>query len=264
MPFGLLVFAMRMCQYKYMKRLIDIMLSSVGIIIGFPVIVVFSLLIIGLHRHNPFFVTERIGRNSRMFPLFKLKSMVDGAHFDAITVVTKRDPRVTAVGRIIRRYKIDEFPQFFNVMIGDMSVVGPRPEIPQNGNLFNEAEREMFSVKPGLTGISSIFFFRQSDVLSRFSNPQEAYHRIIRPSKAHFSLFYVFRHNLTMDVELIVLTFVAIFNHALAIRILRARLIAWGAPEQLLDVFDRALAPSVAEDIKVPGDEYLAALTRCG
>ena len=145
--------------YDYVKRLIDIILSIIGLIIGIPLIVIFSILIVLETPGSPIYKQERVGKNGKVFTIYKLRSMYNDAEKNGAQWAEKNDPRITRVGAFIRKTRIDEIPQLFNVLMGDMSIVGPRPERPIFTYQFNEEIPGFvyrLQVKPGLTGWAQV------------------------------------------------------------------------------------------------------------
>jgi lipopolysaccharide/colanic/teichoic acid biosynthesis glycosyltransferase len=222
------------------KRLIDILASAAGLLLLSPVLAVVLLLVWLQDFHSPFYIAARAGRGGRAFRMVKVRSMIVRADSSGIESTGANDPRITAVGRFVRRWKIDELSQLWNVLLGDMSLVGPRPNTLREVEQYTPAERELLSAKPGITDISSIVFSDEGEILRDAEDPDRAYAELIRPWKSRLGLLYVRHASVALDLRLIWLTVVAIFDkpRALAgvVRILGDR----GAETSLQDVARRA------------------------
>ncbi len=188
-----------------MKRFLDIICSLIGILILLPLFVLIGAWIFLDDFHSPFFIQERIGQFGKPFGLFKFRSMrVNSSQKVQITV--GRDPRITEVGHFIRRYKLDELPQLINVLKGDMSLVGPRPEVAKYVNLYTEQQRSVLQVKPGITDYASLEYFEESELLSKSANPEKTYIEEIMPAKIQINLKYISKASVKEDVKIIFLT----------------------------------------------------------
>jgi lipopolysaccharide/colanic/teichoic acid biosynthesis glycosyltransferase len=188
-----------------MKRFLDIICSLIGILILLPLFVLIGAWIFLDDFHSPFFIQERIGQFGKPFGLYKFRSMrVNSSQKVQITV--GRDPRITKVGHFIRRYKIDELPQLINVLKGDMSLVGPRPEVAKYVNLYNEEQKVVLQVKPGITDYASLEYFEESELLSKSANPEKTYIEEIMPAKIQINLKYISKASVKEDVKIIFLT----------------------------------------------------------
>lgn len=187
-----------------MKRLLDIVVAVVGLLLLLPLLVVVAILV-RLDSSGPvFFRQVRIGLNGREFRIFKFRTMVDGAYKMGSRLTTKRDPRVTAVGQLLRWFKIDELPQLINVLIGDMSLIGPRPEDPHFVSAYSEAQRRVLSVRPGMVGPSQILGRDELESYPEGLKDTEAYYvRHILPDKLARDLEYVEHATLRVDLSLL-------------------------------------------------------------
>jgi len=157
-------------------------------------------------RKSPVYLGERIGRGGKPFQMVKIRSMIADADKTGKLSTASDDPRITLVGRIIRRFKLDEFPQLVNVLRGEMSLVGPRPEVQRECLLYTNEEKELWQVRPGITDISSIVFADQGDITMGHANTHLAYNQLIRPWKSRLALLYVKKRNIVLDVQLCCLT----------------------------------------------------------
>jgi lipopolysaccharide/colanic/teichoic acid biosynthesis glycosyltransferase len=193
------------------KRLLDLVVASVGLILLAPVLLVAGILI-RLGSSGPvFYRGNRIGKDARPFRMFKFRTMVVNADQMGSALTHGGDPRVTQVGRILRKWKIDEIPQLINVVRGEMSLVGPRPESPGYVQHYTPAQRQVLQVKPGMTGPTQVQFRHEETLLSRYTDREEAYIKTIMPQKLALDLEYIKDHCFLSDLALIVQTFRAVF-----------------------------------------------------
>lgn len=190
------------------KRIFDIFCSALGIIVLSPLLLIAALAVGLTSRGGVFFKQERVGRGGKLFKIIKFRSM--SRRNEGPKVTTGNDSRVTAVGRIIRKAKIDELPQLFNVLKGDMSFVGPRPEVPEYVALYNEEQRQVLLVKPGITGIASIRFRNENELLTESSDPEKTYIEAIMPKKIMLDLEYIPNAGVMYDFKLIIKTLLAV------------------------------------------------------
>lgn len=193
-----------------MKRLFDIFFSALGIIICIPFFIIAAILV-KLDSSGPIlFTQERIGKNFKPFNIYKFRTMKKVGEQDGPKITIRGDNRITGIGRLLRKYKIDELPQLFNVLKGDMSFVGPRPEISEYVNLFKTAYGKLLSIRPGITDPASICYSNEEILLSGSDNWEENYRKIVLPEKIKLSLQYVDNHSIITDIRLIVKTFLKI------------------------------------------------------
>jgi lipopolysaccharide/colanic/teichoic acid biosynthesis glycosyltransferase len=194
-----------------MKRFFDVLFSGVLIIVLLPLGMVVSIWIILDDFGSPFFVQQRVGLNGRNFGLLKFRSMRKNAESKGQLTVGMKDNRITRSGYFIRKYKIDELPQLVNVFLGEMSVVGPRPEVPKYVLLYNEEQQNVLSIKPGITDFASIEYVRENELLSQSPNPEKTYIEEIMPAKLALNLKYVREQSFLTDMKIILQTVKAIF-----------------------------------------------------
>lgn len=205
-------------QSQTAKRLLDVIASVVALVVTSPILL-FSILFIWLQdRRSPFYLSRRIGRGGVVFRMVKLRSMIVGADQAGVDSTRAGDTRITGVGHLIRRFKLDELPQFWNVLKGDMSVVGPRPQVEREADLYTPLERRLLEVLPGITDFSSIVFADLAEILEDQPDPDIAYNQLVRPGKSRLSLFYVEHRSMWVDLQLLALTALAIVSrhHALS------------------------------------------------
>lgn len=194
--------------YEASKRLLDVIASSVGLIVLFPLLLAIAVLVKLTSPGPVFYRPVRTGRHGVPFRIFKLRSMIVGADAGAGTT-SCRDARVTVFGRVIRRWKLDELPQLLNVLVGDMSLVGPRPELPRYTERYTGEERDILTVRPGITDYSSVEF---ADLNERIgdTDPDGNFETLILPRKNALRLKYVRERSLWVDVKIIARTLVRI------------------------------------------------------
>ena len=195
-----------------MKRILDIFIASIVLVVFLPFGVIISLFILLESRGGVFYKQERIGLNGKAFGLLKFRSMRPNADKLGQLTVGERDPRVTNTGHFIRKYKLDEFPQFINVLIGDMSIIGPRPEVKKYVDLYTDEQRAILNVKPGITDYASIEYFDESRLLGESENPEETYIQEIMPSKLLLNQKYLANPNVFHDLKIMWLTFKKIIS----------------------------------------------------
>jgi lipopolysaccharide/colanic/teichoic acid biosynthesis glycosyltransferase len=199
-----------------MKRMIDFVASAVGIVLLSPLLLVAAALV-RLSSPGPvLFRQERIGRGFRPFTIYKFRTMVVDAPRLGAAITCGDDPRITPIGRILRKTKLDELPQLFNVLLGHMSLVGPRPEVPRYVELFREDFAEILAVRPGITDLASITYRNESELLGRAVDPQAEYVERILPDKIRLAKEYRRRSSMMYDLFLIFRTIAAIANPSLA------------------------------------------------
>ena len=185
------------------KRLFDFFATSIALIILCPLFLVVALLIVLDSKGGVFYRQERIGKNKKPFMLFKFRSMKPGADKEGLITVGGRDVRTTAVGYFIRKYKLDELPQLFNILKNDMSIVGPRPEVDKYVKLYSVEQQNVLKVKPGLTDLASIAFINENVILAQAENPEEIYVSKIMPEKLALNLNYIQQQSFWFDLKII-------------------------------------------------------------
>lgn len=189
-----------------MKRVIDVLVSSAMLLVSVP----FFLLVatwIKLDSRGPvLYRSERVGRGGRAFPMLKFRTMVVNADRIGGPSTSDDDPRLTRAGRRIRRFNLDELPQLLNVLKGEMSIVGPRPEVPVEVDTYTPEEKLLLTVRPGMTDYASIRFNNEGQILRGSESPHEMYREVIRPEKIRLGLEYVRTRSLLVDLKIVVLT----------------------------------------------------------
>ena len=186
-----------------MKRLMDVIFSVLILIAFLPFGFIISICIALESRGGIFYRQERIGLGGKPFMLLKFRSMRPNADREGKLTVGARDPRVTRVGAFVRRYKLDEFPQFINVLKGEMSVVGPRPEVIEYVKHYSEAQRRVLTYKPGITDLASITYFEENKLLANAVDPQQTYMEEIMPAKIRINLDYQAKATVWTDLDVV-------------------------------------------------------------
>jgi lipopolysaccharide/colanic/teichoic acid biosynthesis glycosyltransferase len=201
-----------MLQQPMVKRLFDFALSLLGLLLFSPLLILTALLIKLDSPGCVLFKQERIGKSGRPFLIYKFRTMVQDAARKGGPITFGADPRITRVGRWLRRTKIDELPQFINVLRGDMSFVGPRPEVRKYAELFRRDYEEILKIRPGITDLASLKYRDEATLLGLSVNPEEEYLRRILPDKIKLAKEYARRSSLCFDVCLILQTLLRLFR----------------------------------------------------
>jgi lipopolysaccharide/colanic/teichoic acid biosynthesis glycosyltransferase len=222
-----------------MKRVLDISIAILGLLITSPVLIPVCILISLQDFGSPFYIASRVGKHGKPFKMVKLRSMVVNADKSGVDSTSSQDRRITPIGKFIRAYKLDELSQLWNVLKGDMSLVGPRPNVQREVDLYTEVEKNLLKVQPGITDISSIVFSDEGEILQDSSNPDLDYNQLIRPWKSRLGLLYVEHQSFWLDIKLILLTIVAIFSREIALREMNKVLVQLDADEKLIQVAKR-------------------------
>jgi lipopolysaccharide/colanic/teichoic acid biosynthesis glycosyltransferase len=196
-----------------MKRIFDLFCSLLGLIILFPIFLMIILIIYLDSRGGPFYNQTRVGRYNRDFKLWKFRSMRINSDKQGLLTIGNNDSRITKVGVYLRKYKLDELPQLFNVLVGNMSLVGPRPEVRKYVDLYTKDQKVVLNLKPGITDMASIKYRDENDILKKYDEPEQAYVRIVMPDKIQINLnYYSESQSVSGSVKIIVLTILAIMK----------------------------------------------------
>ncbi|MBU5454988.1 sugar transferase [Caproiciproducens sp. MSJ-32] len=193
---------------RAIKRIFDIIVSLIGIIIISPILLIVAISIKLDSEGSVLFLQKRIGKDGKPFNIYKFRTMVTNAEKLGAQITVGKDNRITRVGAFLRKYKIDELPQLFNVLKGDMSLVGPRPEVPKYVELYTEEERRVLEVRPGITDLASIRYRDENDILGKVENPEEYYIKVIMKDKLKLNLEYIEKSNVFYDIYLIIKTII--------------------------------------------------------
>ena len=194
-----------------MIRLLNYILYLLIAVVVLPIILFFALFIFLYDRHNPFYVSVRIGKNGKSFKMIKLRSMCVDSWKYKIDSTANNDPRITPIGKIVRKFKIDELTQIINVLKGNMNIVGPRPQVETEVNHYTSVERAILKVKPGITDIASIVFSDEGDILNGAKDPDLLYAQIERPWKSRLALLYIENVSVWLDLRLMFYTVTNMF-----------------------------------------------------
>ncbi len=193
-----------------LKRIFDIVVSIIGLLILSPVFLVISI-VIKLDSNGPiFFKQTRIGKNYKQFKILKFRTMILDAENKGMQITVDGDRRITKLGHFLRKFKIDELPQLINVLIGDMSFVGPRPEVPKYVAMYDENQRSILKIKPGITDLASIKYRDENLLLLRSTDPEKAYIEDIMPKKIELNIKYIRKISVFYDIYLILYTIIKI------------------------------------------------------
>lgn len=239
---------------RAIKRSVDLIAGTLGLLVLSPVLAVCCVLIWLQDRHNPLYIAVRVGRGGRPFRMVKLRSMIVRADRTGIDSTAVGDPRITRLGRVIRKFKLDELGQLWNVMLGHMSLVGPRPQVPRDVALYTTAEKRLLEVRPGITDFASIVFADEGDILAGADDPDLRYNQLIRPWKSRLGLHYVEVNSTLLDIQLVLVTLLNSVSRRRALAWVAAMLEKTGADRRLVEVARRrrplaAEAPPGAQEI---------------
>lgn len=185
-----------------MKRLLDFFLAFCGFLLLFPFLIIISLLIAMDSRGSVIYKQRRVGRQNRDFTILKFRTMKINSDKEGLLTIGS-DERITAIGKWMRKYKIDEIPQLINILKGEMSIVGPRPEVRKYVDLYSEEEKRVLSVRPGLTDYASILYMNESEILAESENPEQKYMEEIMPHKLKLNLKYIDNQSIILDLRII-------------------------------------------------------------
>ena len=190
-----------------MIRLFDIFFSALGLILLSPLFIVLYVLIKTSSKGGAFYVQERIGKDGKPFGLYKLRTMRTGSDSEGLLTIGEHDNRITRIGYLLRKTKIDELPQLLNVVKGEMSLVGPRPEVRKYVDLYTEEQRKVLSVRPGITDYASIEYVNENEILSKTDDPDRVYIEEVMPDKIKLNMKYLENYTIREYFKIIFLTF---------------------------------------------------------
>ena len=189
--------------------------------------------------HSPLYIADRVGLHNKKFKMIKLRSMLQNADRSMVDSTASDDNRITKIGKLVRKFKLDEVTQLYNVFIGEMTLVGPRPNVERETNLYSDEEKKLLTVKPGITDFASIVFSDEGDILKGSNDPDIDYNQLIRPGKNMLGIFYIENSSLILDIKLILLTALAIISREKALIILTNILKSLNAPKELVVISQR-------------------------
>lgn len=191
---------------RFVKRSFDIIASLIGIILLSPAFLVICIIIKITSEGPILFKQNRVGINGKMFEIYKFRTMIVNAEKLGTQITIGEDKRITKIGKFLRKYKLDELPQLFNVFKGDMSLVGPRPEVPRYVDLYKGEQRAVLSVRPGITDYASLKYSDENDLLGTVENPEDYYINVIMQDKLKLNLQYINNNNIFRDIKIIIQT----------------------------------------------------------
>lgn len=221
------------------KRIFDISFSSFGLLFFSPLMLL-ALFLVWLQDFNsPFYIAPRVGKNNKLFKMVKIRTMIKNADKSGVDTTSSDDVRITAIGKLIRKIKLDELIQLYNVLIGDMSLVGPRPQVERDVKIYTDVERDLLQIRPGITDFSSIVFSDEGEIVSGHEDPDLCYNQLIRPWKSRLGIFYINNHSLIIDIKIILLTILSIFSKNRSCKIISKILVRMGADKNVIDVVKR-------------------------
>lgn len=200
-------------MYLYLKRVIDAIVSILAIIFFSPLFVLIAILIKCTSNGPVFYFQERVGRNGKVFRILKFRTMFVDSDKSGLLLSRKNDKRITVIGGFLRRTKIDELPQLVNVFIGEMSIVGPRPEVKKYVQLFPKEYKIITQVRPGLTDYASLAYRNENDLLAFVANPEKIYIKKILPHKIAMNMRYVKKISFFVDLVLVIITLISVLCH---------------------------------------------------
>ena len=189
-----------------LKRLFDILFSCIGLLILLPFLLLISVVVALTSKGGVFYIQTRVGKNNKDFKVIKFRTMFVNADKNGLLTIGGRDPRITKVGYFLRKSKSDELPQLINVLCGDMSLVGPRPEVRKYVEMYNAEQKKVLNVRPGITDYASLEYFSENDLLAKSSNPEQTYITEIMPAKLELNKKYILEENLMTDFKVILKT----------------------------------------------------------
>lgn len=221
------------------RRLLDVIGAGMGLMFLALPLVFILFLVWRQDRHSPFYVADRAGIGGRPFQMVKIRSMVVNADKSGVESTSASDSRITPLGHFIRRWKVDELSQLWNVLKGDMSLVGPRPNTMNEVADYAEWEKELLQVRPGITDFASIVFSDEGEILKGSTDPDGDYTRLIRPWKGRLGLLYVRNAGLGINLRLILTTVIAVYDRRRALNFLQPMLLQLSADALLIEVARR-------------------------
>ena len=221
------------------KRLFDLVVSLLLIVLLSPLLIFFSIIIWAKDWHSPFYIATRVGKNKKQFKMIKFRSMIVNADESGVDSTAVNDNRITSLGNFIRKYKIDELPNIFNILKGEMSFVGPRPNVKRETDLYTKEEMKLLNVQPGITDFASIVFADEGDILKNSNDPDLDYNQLIRPWKSRLGIFYVINRTMVLDIKLICVTVIAIISKQQALNKINNILINLSAEDKLIEITKR-------------------------
>lgn len=225
-----------------LKRFFDFIVSLILLLALMPLFGLLSILIFFQDFKSPFYIAPRVGIGGKLFYMIKFRSMQQREELNHIVSTSSRDPRITRIGKLIRKYKIDELSQLINVLLGTMSLVGPRPNVKVEVDLYTDEEKKILLIKPGITDFSSIVFSDLNSFLSNSKDPNLDYNQFIRPWKSRLGIIYVNHSNFKIDILIIILTAISLISRPLALKGVSIILKGMNAPKELVEICLRKIS----------------------
>ncbi|MDF1653935.1 MAG: sugar transferase [Coxiellaceae bacterium] len=225
-----------------LKRSVDFVTASLLLVVTAPIFFIVLLLIYLSDFSSPFYVSNRVGKGGRLFKIIKFRTMYVGADKSKVDTTVKNDTRITKVGCFLRRNKLDEIPQLINILKGDMSFIGPRPNVEREVALYSSQEMRLLSIRPGLTDYSSIIFSDLAEIIANHADANIAYNQLVRPWKSRLGLLYVQTHSFGSDLKIFFYTALAIFFAKKARKMIIRQLISLNVDQEMLDIVSRKKA----------------------
>jgi lipopolysaccharide/colanic/teichoic acid biosynthesis glycosyltransferase len=222
-----------------MKRVIDFVVSALALFFLSPLVVPILFLVWLQDYRSPFYIAPRVGKDEKLFKMIKIRSMIIDADKSGVDSTSSGDQRITKLGKFIRAYKLDELGQLANVFLGNMSLVGPRPNVERETRLYSELEKKLLTVKPGITDFASIVFSDEGDILYGHSDPDLTYNQLIRPGKSALGIFYIENARFIVDLKILILTILSFINRQEALNKLQTMLKNMKAPIHLIELSGR-------------------------
>jgi len=235
-------------------RLLDFLAALVGLVLLSPLLAPVCIAVWLQDWHSPFYIAPRVGKGGKTYQMVKLRSMLVNADKSGVDSTAANDSRITPIGHFIRKFKLDEITQLLNVLVGQMSLVGPRPNVASETQLYTNEEQRLLTVRPGITDFSSIVFADEGEILEGKVDPDLSYNQLIRPWKSRLSLFYIDHRSIFLALKLIYLTVLTIVSRPRALQNVAAELRKRGAPAELVNIALREAplvphAPPGAENV---------------
>jgi lipopolysaccharide/colanic/teichoic acid biosynthesis glycosyltransferase len=212
-----------------LKRTFDFIAALCGLVVMLPLLIVIALAVWLEDRRSPWFRGVRVGRGGQTFRMLKFRTMIPDAWKSGVSSTAAADLRITRVGHVLRRAKLDELPQLWNVLMGDMSLVGPRPQVETDAALYTAQEQRLFQARPGITDLASVVFADEGQILAGSMDPDLHYNQFIRPWKSRLGLLYIERQSLAGDLKVLGLTFLAAISRERALAGVAHILESWEA-----------------------------------
>jgi lipopolysaccharide/colanic/teichoic acid biosynthesis glycosyltransferase len=216
-----------------LKRLVDVALALCGLALLTLPLTLIACAVWMEDRCSPFYRGPRVGRRMRKLRMLKFRTMVPGAWSSGVNSSAADDRRITRVGKVLRRFKLDELPQLWNVLTGGMSLVGPRPQVAADASLYTIEECRLLDVRPGITDLASIVFADEGEILAGSADPDLLYNQIIRPWKSRLALAYLDHASVALDLRILTLTLLSAFSRPRALEGIAKLLYAWNADPML-------------------------------